>query len=59
VSEVVDVTLYILFDSEVTKSISEMTGVKDEDKLYRDRNGDNLSIHITVDKNTYFPENKP
>lgn len=35
-----------------------MTGVKEEDKLYRDRNGDNFSIYITVDKNTYFLENK-
>lgn len=46
VNEVVNATLYTLFDSKVTKSIFEMTWMKEQDKLYRDRNRENLSIYI-------------
>lgn len=58
-SEVVNAMLYTLFDSKVTTSIFEMTWMKEQDKLYRDRNRENLSIYITDDKPTYFLENKP
>lgn len=56
VSEVVDATLYTLFDSKVTKSIFEMTGVKG-DKLCRGRNGDNQYILQLI--RTHFLEKNP
>lgn len=44
-SEVVDAMLCTLFDSEVTKSIFEMTGIK-EGKIYTGTEMGTISVYI-------------